>query len=167
MIRSARPADLQFLPAIEVAAGAPFRELGMTVVADDAPPTVADLEPYLAGGRLWVATDPQDVPVGYACADVVDGSAHLEQVSVDPHWAGRRLGAALVEEVARWAARRGDRWLTLTTFTEVPWNAPYYRRLGFEPVPDADIGPGLRAVRAHEAAHGMDAWPRLAMRRRP
>ncbi|MFF0815852.1 GNAT family N-acetyltransferase [Rhodococcus sp. NPDC003318] len=165
MIRIATAADLPLLPAIEVAAGKPFRALGMTAVADDAPPTVADLERYLRDARLWVAVDDAGRPVGYACADVVDGCAHLDQVSIDPQWSGRRIGAALIEEVSVWASRGGHRWLTLTTFAEVPWNAPYYRRLGFEPIPDTEVGPGLRAVRAREAEHGLDAWPRLAMRR--
>ncbi|MGW0043755.1 GNAT family N-acetyltransferase [Rhodococcus sp. NPDC003348] len=174
MIRAATTADLPLLPVIEVAAGEPFRALGMTAVADDAPPTVADLLPFLRAGRLWVATAPPasaagdhrpERPVGYATAEVVDGRGHLEQVSVDPRWAGRRLGAALIDAVVEWATDRGDRWLTLTTFVDVPWNAPYYRRLGFEPIPEAEIGPGLRAVRAEEAAHGLDAWPRIAMRR--
>lgn len=164
MIRPAAATDLHLLPAIDGAACAQFRALGMGFVADDPPSTVAELEPSLHAGRLWVATVGGRI-VGYAIADVIDGSAHLEQVSVDPDWAGRRLGAALIDEVARWSVTRGDRWLTLTTYVEVPWNAPYYRRLGFAPVPDAQIGPELRAVRAREAAHGLDAWPRTAMRR--
>jgi hypothetical protein len=47
----------------------------------------------------------------------------------------------------------------------VPWNAPYYERLGFRRLADADLTPGLREIRAEEAAHGLDGWPRLAMRR--
>jgi GNAT superfamily N-acetyltransferase len=169
MIRAATAADLDLLPAIEVAAGEPFRAIGMAAVADDAPPTVAELEAVLRDGRLWVATASDDeigdTTVGYVIADVVDGCAHVEQVSVDPRWAGRRLGSELIDEVGRWGVGSGLRWLTLTTFADVPWNGPYYRRLGFEPIPDAEVGPQLRAVRAREAAHGLDAWPRIAMRR--
>jgi hypothetical protein len=55
--------------------------------------------------------------------------------------------------------------LTLTTFTHVPWNAPYYERLGFRPLPEAELTPGLVAIRQNEAAHGLDRWPRLSMRR--
>ena len=32
--------------------------------------------------------------------------------------------------------RLGLPCLTLTTFRDVPWNAPWYSRLGFEPAPD-------------------------------
>ena len=38
--------------------------------------------------------------------------------------------------------------LTLTTFTDVPWNRPYYERLGFTVLDD--LGPELAALVAHE-----------------
>ncbi|MFC9787289.1 GNAT family N-acetyltransferase [Rhodococcus sp. NPDC127528] len=166
MIRLATTADLPRLAAIEVAAGEMFRELGMAAVADDDPFTVEELEGYRRGGRAWVCTDVGDAPVGYALALEVDDGAHLEQVSVHPGYAGRRRGADLVDAVSAWAAGRGLPWLTLTTFAAVPWNAPYYERLGFTIVPDADLTAGLRAIRANEAQHGLDAWPRVTMRRR-
>ncbi|WP_037176069.1 GNAT family N-acetyltransferase [Rhodococcus sp. UNC363MFTsu5.1] len=165
MIRSATTTDLVHLPAIEIAAGLPFRSVGMDAVADDDPPTVRELAEYQRAGRAWVATTEDDVPIGYALALAVDGAAHLEQVSVDPAHAGRRLGAALIDEVERWAAERKYPWLTLTTFAQVPWNAPYYERLGFRVVPADELTPGLRSIREHEADRGLDAWPRVTMRR--
>ncbi|NAZ78390.1 GNAT family N-acetyltransferase, partial [Kineococcus sp. T13] len=96
---------------------------------------------------------------------LVDGAAHVEQVSVDPAWGRRGLGRALLEAAAGRAARRGLAALTLTTFADVPWNAPYYARLGFAVLPDDRLGPGLRAVVERERAHGLHAWPRVVMRR--
>lgn len=55
--------------------------------------------------------------------------------------------------------------LTLTTFADVLWNAPYYARLGFDVIPNRELSAGLRGLREHEAAIGLDAWPRVAMRR--
>jgi hypothetical protein len=40
----------------------------------------------------------------------------------------------------------------LTTFAEVPWNAPYYLRCGFEIVSESLLTPGLREIRRAEAA---------------
>lgn len=54
--------------------------------------------------------------------------------------------------------------LTLTTFTDVPWNAPYYARLGFRALSESELTPGLRRIRAEEAAHGLARWPRVCMR---
>lgn len=55
--------------------------------------------------------------------------------------------------------------LTLTTFTDVPWNAPYYARCGFRRLDDGELTPGLREISEREAAHGLDRWPRVCMRR--
>jgi hypothetical protein len=55
--------------------------------------------------------------------------------------------------------------VTLTTFTEVPFNGPLYQRCGFRVLDGDEETPGLRAIRAHEASVGLDKWPRCCMRR--
>ncbi|QIS24198.1 GNAT family N-acetyltransferase [Nocardia terpenica] len=137
----------------------------MSSVAEDEPPSIEHLRAFAHDGRAWVIADETDIPIAYLILDVVDGNAHIEQVSVHPDHAGRRLGRDLIEYAAEWAVARGIPALTLTTFTEVPWNGPYYERLGFHRLPVAQETPGLRAARAAEAAHGLDAWPRACMRR--
>jgi GNAT superfamily N-acetyltransferase len=163
VIRLARPDDLPALIDVEREAGTLFREIGMAAIADDDPGSVAELAVYQSAGRAWVSTDSGDRPVAYLVAEIVDGCAHIEQVSVRPGHARRGLGSALIETLAEWAAARGLKALTLTTFAAVPWNAPYYERLRFRVVPDAEIGAGLRSIRRAEAARGLDAWPRVAM----
>lgn len=162
MLRPASTEDLPRLRDIERAAGEAFREVGMAAVADDEPPSIELLLGYVRAGRAWVATDPAGVPAGYLIVDVFDGTAHVEQVSVHPDHRGQRLGRALLDEAATWAARHGLSTLTLTTFTDVPWNAPYYERLGFRVLVP---GEGLRRIREHEAQLGLDRWPRVAMAR--
>ena len=164
-IRPATPAELPALQDIERAAGAPFRDLGMPEIADDEPPALDVLEHYRRAGRCWVACDPRDRPVAYLLAEPVDGALHVEQVSVHPHAARRGVGRALLAHAADRAREEGLTSLTLTTFTEVPWNAPYYERLGFRPLPGSDLTPGLRAIRATEAGLGLDHWPRVCMRK--
>ncbi|MGE9695465.1 GNAT family N-acetyltransferase [Streptomyces sp. CH6] len=164
-IRAARPADLPLLQLVEVAAGAPFREIGMPEIADDDPPPLTTLEHHRERGLAWVSTLPDDSPVAYLIADRVEGYLHIEQVSVDPAHARQGLGRALIAHAAAHARAEGARALTLTTFAEVPWNAPYYARLGFEEYPASELPPGLREIRAREAAAGLDRWPRTVMRR--
>ncbi|MFH5209954.1 GNAT family N-acetyltransferase [Antrihabitans sp. NCIMB 15449] len=162
MIRLARTSDGPRLRQIEEAAGEPFRELDMARIADDTPPTLETLAVYIDDGRCWVHTE-DEVVSSYLIADVVDGYAHVEQVSVHPDYSGRRIGAALITQLDGWARDRGLAGLTLTTYRDVPWNAPYYNRLGFETVDEPTAG--LGAIRRHEALNGLDEWPRVAMRR--
>ena len=165
LIRGARREDTAALHAIEVSAGAVFRSIGMDAIADDAPPSYAVLHTYIDAGRAWVAVDPTGGPIAYVLVDIVDGAAHIEQVSLDQEHRGRRIGRRLIEEVASWSRKQGLGRMTLTTFADVPWNAPYYRRLGFAVLSDDDLTAGLRAIRAREAAHGLDRWPRVTMMR--
>lgn len=161
-IRPASPTDVVVLPAIESAAGEVFRSAGMPEVADDPLPDTDQLHRAASNGRVWIATVNDDV-VAYALAVVRDGSAHLEQVSVHPDHAGQRIGADLIDAVCGWARDRGDERLTLTTFADVPWNGPYYRRLGFHPLEDDALGPQL----AEELSQERERFPapRLAMAR--
>jgi len=108
------------------------------------------------------APDLPGVPAGYLLVAEVDGAAHLEQVSVDPAYTGQQLGRLLVEQAVAWARDHDYPAITLTTFTDVAWNGPWYTRLGFSAVEPLT---GLRAIRDHEKAHGLDRWPRAAMRR--
>jgi GNAT superfamily N-acetyltransferase len=166
VIRPAVTSDFARLQAIEVAAGAMFRPLGMDLVGDDDPFTLDELGTYADAGHAWVAVPTgADQPVGYLLLDVVDGAAHVEQVTVHPDGARRGIGRGLVEHVAAWAADAGFTAMTLTTFLQVPWNGTYYERLGFRHLAPDDEGPELRRVRDHERAHGLDAWPRGSMRR--
>lgn len=165
MIRAARPDDLPALRELERAAGAPFRDVGMEAVADDEPTTVADLALFQEDGRAWVVTGEADDPVAYLLVEVVDGDAHIEQVSVHPGHARQGLGRTLLDTAAAWAEERGLAALTLTTFAQVPWNAPYYERLGFQILTEDQMSGGLLRIRDREAARGLARWPRVTMRR--
>ena len=164
-IRAAAAAELPALQDIERAAGEAFRDIGMPEIADDEPLSLDELTAYRQDGRVWVAVGQNGRLVAYLVAGLVDGSLHVEQVSVHPASAHRGVGRAMLEHAAGRAAAVGMPALTLTTFSEVPWNAPYYERCGFRQLAEAEITPGLREIRRREAEHGLDRWPRVCMRR--
>jgi GNAT superfamily N-acetyltransferase len=162
-----RPPSTDELPAlrtIERLAGQGFRDVGLPEVADDEPPSLDVLARYARDGRCWVAIDDAAGPIGYVLVDSVDGNAHIEQMSVRPDHQGSGVGRALMERVRAWAGETGMPAVTLTTFSDVPWNAPLYRHLGFRVLTEDELGPGLRAIRDEEAAHGLDPARRVCMR---
>jgi GNAT superfamily N-acetyltransferase len=164
-IRPARSDDLSVLVEIERAAGDLFRQLDADLFADHDPGSVEELLPYADDRRAFVSVDARDRPIGYLLVDLVDGAAHIEQVSVHPDHARKGLGRALIEHAADWASARALHSLTLTTYVDVPWNAPYYERLGFRSLPAGEETPGLRAIREHERRLGLEVWPRTSKRR--
>jgi GNAT superfamily N-acetyltransferase len=165
-IRPPRRDELETLRSIERGAGRAFSAVGMARIAADEPPSVAILESHRANGRAWVAVDTQDRPIAYMLTSVVDGSAHIDQISVDPTHARHGLGAALIDHLAAIARTEGRAALTLTTFRDVPWNRPYFERLGFMIVEPADQGAELAAVVSRESVTIPSDAPRVAMRRR-
>jgi GNAT superfamily N-acetyltransferase len=164
-VRPARRDELEALRSLERDAARAFAAIDMPEIADDEPLSIAELETFRAQGRAWVAVDERDRPVAYLLSAVVDACVHVEQVTVAPSHARRGLGAALIEHLGAIALAEGRPALTLTAFRDVPWNAPYYERLGFTVVEPIDQGPELAAVVAHEAASIPGDAARVAMRR--
>ena len=136
-------------------------------MADDEPPPVEVLLSYTESGRAWVAVDSDDVPVGYVVVNVVDGAAHIEQVSVATAQQRKGTGRLLVEQARRWAGENALSAVTLTTFSHVPWNKPLYEHLGFRALSSEEIGPELRSLMEHEASRGLDPATRVAMTAEP
>lgn len=162
-IRKARLSDLPRLPEIEASAGILFRGLDLVLPGGATlPVTFAEA---CREGRLLVATDERDAPVGFALLTLVDGQVHLEELDVHPEHGRQGLGRALVEATFDWARARGYRAVTLATFREVPFNAPFYRKLGFVEPEDGELGPGLQRLRLRERALGFDLAQRCILRR--
>ncbi|MFN8642407.1 MAG: GNAT family N-acetyltransferase [Candidatus Binatia bacterium] len=162
-IARARRHDVAALAAIELAAAAQLRgHAPAAVLAESTDPE--DFHAARRKGRLWVAVI-DDVPVGFALVEHLDdGSAHLEEVDVHPRVGRRGIGTALVRAACAGAAAAGHAAITLTTFRAVPWNMPFYARLGFVEVPEAEWSPSLGAVVREEAARGLDPAARVVMR---
>jgi len=158
----ARPHDLPLIAAIELAAATMLRGHAPESVINEVT-SQHELRVAQGHGQLWVAL-ADDVPVGFAHVEVLEPDAvHLEEIDVHPDHGRRGLGRRLVAEVCRWAERRGSRAVTLTTFRDVPWNMPFYARLGFEEIPAAALTPALRSVVQDEARRGLDPARRVAM----
>lgn len=152
------------LQAVERAAGARFRGVGMADIAAADPTPLSILAERAAHGRLLVALSPEREPVGFLIWSPLDGRAYIEELSVDPAHAGQRLGARLIASLEE-DVRRRHAALSLATFRDVPWNASYYASLGFTELPRDQAGPGHEQSWRHQAEAGLDMTRRLFMTR--
>jgi hypothetical protein len=98
-------------------------------------------------------------------ASIREEAAYVEEMDVLPSHGRRGLGARLLACVCAWARAEGHAAVTLSTFRDVPWNGPFYRKHGFRDLQPAEWTPGMRAIRANEARHGLRVEARVFMRR--
>jgi GNAT superfamily N-acetyltransferase len=126
-----------------------------------------DFEAAQRDGTLWVARDEHGAPVGFALVERLGAEFHLEEMDVLPEHGRRGIGTALVRAVCDWAARKGSASVTLCTFRDIPWNAPFYQRLGFRSLDLHELPPALRERMREEAEHGLTWEHRVAMRYTP
>ncbi|BDG05235.1 GNAT family N-acetyltransferase [Anaeromyxobacter oryzae] len=164
-IRPARPEDVPRLRAIEDEAGAMFSGLGLIDEALDVSFPLEDLARLVGMGQVWVACLEDDVAVGMVIASVREGAVYVEEMDVLPGHGRRGLGAHLLDRVCAWAQAEGHAAVTLSTFRDVPWNGPFYRKHGFRDLQPSEWTPGMRAIREREAQHGLRVAARVFMRR--
>jgi GNAT superfamily N-acetyltransferase len=162
-IRLAVPADIATLQEIERRAASRFTDVGLP--AATALPLVDHTTHTAAiaiGGSFIVEQAGQ--PCAFAIVQVFADAVHLREIDALPEQTGQGLGRRLIEHIATWAEERGAPRLTLTTYRDVPFNAPYYQRRGFHILEDP-LPPRLAAERAAERAAGIEVAPRVAMAR--
>jgi GNAT superfamily N-acetyltransferase len=155
-IRPAEPDDLLVLPEIDERADSLFRVAGYEL-----PEIPAPVQARREALAIFVAGRPA---VGFVWLSELDGLVHIEELAVVPGRMRQGLGSALLAAACEWAAAAGYPAITLTTFADVAWNAPFYATRGFAVV--EDLTPGLAAVRDKEREVGLDAvGQRVVMRR--
>lgn len=163
-VRPTRPDDAASLPVIERSAGQAFRTLAdFSWIADD---TVLNAQAHLAlidKGHCLVAVDKHDSPIAFLAADARHGRLHIHEFSVHHHWQGKGVGGTLLARLAEMAREKGFRQLSLTTFSEVPWNRPFYQRRGFRVLTPPELPDDLRHLMEQEARHGLEPDRRCVM----
>jgi len=163
-IRFANCEELPLLQDIERAAGELFINTDYPFIATDDPMCYELLYQQYEQGMVWVASNSDNTPVGFAVALPLDGLLHLEEISVHPSHGKRGIGTRLVHAVCEWAKQKGYGAITLSTFRDVAWNGPFYSRLGFVVLTEDELSAGLREFREVEASNGLPIKDRVFMR---
>ncbi|MFB9979290.1 GNAT family N-acetyltransferase [Mesorhizobium kowhaii] len=153
------------MPDIEQSAGEAYRGIAeLAWIADDENQTVERHRELIAKGTCWVAVEHEDRPVAFLSAEIQDDTLHIWELAVRLDRQRSGIGRALIEKAIADARERRLVALTLTTFRDVIWNAPFYQKLGFQALDDARAGERLRQILRREIEHGMPASQRCAMR---
>ena len=164
-IRIAQKSDAEALPYIEQSAGEAYREIAeFAWIADDDNQTVARHRELIAKGTFWVAVGHGDRPIAFLSAEIMDDTLHIRELAVRLDRQRSGIGRALLKKAIADARASGLVALTLTTFRDVIWNAPFYQKLGFQVLDHAQAGERLRQILRREIEHGMPASRRCAMR---
>ncbi len=161
--RLATESDIPFLPAIEHSAAQAFRLIPELAWLADSP--IIDLQQHrlsLEGGHSLVAVAGGKL-AGFLLTEALDDTLFIVEISVHQAWQGKGIGRAMIAKIVDHARHAAYPALTLTTFRDVPWNAPFYRRLGFRMLNEQTLPAGLAAKRQQETAHGLAPETRCAM----
>ncbi|CAN5493632.1 hypothetical protein BH11CYA1_BH11CYA1_12920 [soil metagenome] len=137
---------------------------GQVWIAETIPDTNTNANANTSTGEQTSAEAPLRVPVGFAIATVLGPLAYLEELDVLPDHGRKGLGRRLVETVADWARTQNFAHLTLSTFIKVAWNAPFYAKLGFEPLPKRQWERELEEIYMLELKLGLPVEQRTFMR---
>jgi GNAT superfamily N-acetyltransferase len=166
-VRVAVAEDVACLPEIERQAGLLFddrlEQIGRTKEFQPHVNSVENFQEAQRAGRLWVAAAPSGDVVGFAMVLEIGGFAHLEELDVLPSHGRKGLGSALLDAVCAWAEQAGYPAVTLSTFRDIPWNAPFYQSRGFRVVPTSDLSDEHVQVEVTERRRGLRTDLRVMM----
>ncbi|KAM3072349.1 hypothetical protein ACMFMG_009158 [Clarireedia jacksonii] len=160
-IREARHEDVPSLADVERSAAELFSSFNVDVGDSVVDPLL--LSAMVDQHHLWVAVDSQDMPVGFVGGVTLDGQFHITEVSVAKSHQRRGIGTALMERMTADVKREGYSAISLTTNKVVPWNYPWYQRIGYFELELSDIGPELATLIKEESLHH-DQDSRCAMK---
>ncbi|MEO0722193.1 MAG: GNAT family N-acetyltransferase [Pseudomonadota bacterium] len=165
-LRRAELADIAVFGGIESAADSRFEGTGLLDGMDDADTIPREVfEAAIPAGLVTVLEHETDGVIGYTLCSYRPPDHYLDQVAVHPDHGRRGLGRALVEAVLLDAEARRLPAVSLSTFIDVPWNAPFYASIGFKPVKRSKLTPWMLELERLQAEQ-MDVSKRCFMRRK-
>jgi GNAT superfamily N-acetyltransferase len=154
-----RPGSLTDLSALEQIE----RETAPMFAPTDLPAALASpLPPSLvaagvSASLLWVAEEVETLTqVGFVlCERIAPACLHIREMDVRPDFGRRGVGAMMLAHVCTVAHELGLQFVTLTTFSHLPWNAPFYAKNGFRVPDNGTLFSHLTAILERERELGL------------
>jgi len=168
-LRPARGNEIGELQNIDLASATLFRGLGLIDFGPLGEPTEPIPEDRLrrgfGEGLVWVAVDDREELVGFALCSDRGEDLYLDQLSVLPRHGRRGIAEFDGGLMRQEAEARAFLRVSLSTFRKIPWNGPFYRRLGFREVPSWRLQDWQEEIRELQK-QTMDVRLRCFMHRR-
>jgi len=166
-IRKTRLSDIDCFTAIERSAGQAFKSIAdLAWVADGGVMSAREHRHFVEAGLSWVAIETaSQTAAGFIIGEIIGDDFYIAEVSVSQTHQQKGIGSKLIQTVFNQARALDLNEATLTTFLDVPWNAPYYERLGFVVLTDQNIPSYLKQKLHHEESAGLPLELRCAMRK--
>lgn len=162
-IRPTLAGDIPLLPSIERSAAQAFLSVpSLAWLAAGEVLSEFEHQLFVQAQASWVAVDEHERVMGFLCARLEGDALHIHEVSVAQQAQGQGLGRGLIAQAIGAARGMGCAEVTLTTFAQVPWNAPFYQRLGFAVISQEQLGERLLGILEEERRLGLVG--RCAMR---
>lgn len=158
-MRAARADDISTIPDIHSASRRLFTDIGQDEFVDVGVVDGPLIATSLAQGGLLVVEVWNEL-VGFALCERFAETSHLHQMSVLPEHTGRGIGSRLLQALVAHRAEHGDRQMTLVTYSDIPWNRPFYLKHGFG---DIEAPPHIELLLHAEAMEGIDLSRRVVM----
>lgn len=158
--------EIDTLIEIDLAAGELFNDTGLIAdeaLSDHVPADVFDSA--IEENHILTVRDRKGVPVGFALTSERCGTFYLDQISVHPEHGRQGIGAALIKRVVEEARIRSLKTVTLSTFRDLAWNGPFYKRLGFREVSRRQMDDWMIDLEKVQAM-SLDITKRCFMRRK-
>ena len=162
LIRNASPEDIKFLPDIEKEAARLFIKYGLEAGVFNDVSSISDLQAAQKNELLWIAEFKKKI-IGFAFAEKISSGLVLLEIDVLPVFNQQGIGTALVRKVLANAQKKGFNRVFLTTFKEIPWNYPFYKKLGFKVVNSDKYEEDIIRIVDRENSAGLDKEKRVVM----
>jgi len=162
-IRPGQAADIFRLQEIERDAATLFQ--GWPGIDVSAIASVIALSDHLRSIEqgLSIVIESDERIAGFAIGDMQGDDVYLRELDVAREFQQRGYGARLVRAFLDVSRRKGARDIYLATFLTPPWNAPFYRRLGFRDVSRDEYHPWMTDMETEQAAF-LDLSTRVFMK---
>ena len=162
-LRLAHPEDAPKFAEVEEDAARLFdSEASLAGIAMPPPRTAGQYRAIIDQRQSLSATCDGEI-VGFAAARPAGRDLHLHELSVALAFQRRGIGSTLLRALKIDARNAGFGAITLHTFRDIAWQAPFYARHGFIEVERLEDHPRLAAALEAAAQAGLPRERRCAM----